>query len=100
MEYKTFINTLSRSCGMETKRTGAFAEALKDVIVHSLTEMNDVAIPGFGTFCAAKTDEYITVDTDTGQRILMPPSVKAKLRVVPGLKRLYLNQLRTKVWHR
>ena len=94
MEYKTFINTLSRSCGMDTKRTGAFAELLKDVIVHSLTEMNDVAIPGFGTFCAAKTDEYITVDTDTGQRILMPPSVKAKLRVGCGLKKAVLKSIK------
>lgn len=94
MEYKTFINTLSRSCGMDTKRTGAFAELLKDVIVHSLTEMNDVAIPGFGTFCAAKTDEYITVDTDTGQRILMPPSVKVKLRVGSGLKKAVLKSIK------
>ena len=94
MEYKTFINTLSRSCGMDTKRTGAFAEALKDVIVHSLTEMNDVAIPGFGTFCAVKTDEYITVDTDTGQRLLMPPSVKAKLRVGSGLKKAVLKSIK------
>ncbi len=94
MEYKTFINTLARSCGMDTKRTGAIAETLKDIIIHSLTNMDDVAIPGFGTFNAIKTDEYVAVDSATGQRMLMPPCVKASLRVGSGLKKAVLKSIK------
>lgn len=94
MEHKTFINTLSRSCSMDTKRTGVLAEALKDIIVRSLINMDDVAIPGFGTFSAVKTNEYVAIDPVTGQRMLMPPSVKASLRVGSGLKKAVLKTIK------
>lgn len=93
MEHKTFINTLSRSCEMDTKRTGELADALRDIIVRSLTNMDDVAIPGFGTFSAIKTDEYLAVDPVSGQRILMPPNIKAALRVGSGLKKAVLKKI-------
>jgi len=79
---------------MDTKRTGAIAETLKDIIIHSLTNMDDVAIPGFGTFNAIKTDEYVAVDSATGQRMLMPPCVKASLRVGSGLKKAVLKSIK------
>lgn len=94
MEYKTFITTLSRSCGMDTKLTGTIAEALKDIIVRSLTNMDDVAIPGFGTFSAIKTNEYLAVDPTTGQRLLMPPGIKASLRISSGLKKAVLKSIK------
>lgn len=79
---------------MDTKRTGVFAEALKDIIVRSLINMDDVAIPGFGTFSAVKTNEYVAIDPVTGQRMLMPPSVKASLRVGSGLKKVVLKSIK------
>lgn len=90
MEHKTFISTLSRSCGMDAKQTGAIAEALKDIITGCLSNLDDVAIPGFGTICAVKTDEYIAIDPSKGQRLLMPPTVKASLRIGSGLKKAVL----------
>lgn len=94
MDNKSFINTLSRSCGLDTKRTGVLADALKDIIVRSLTNLDDVAIPGFGTFSSIKTNEYIDTDLATGHRMLMPPSVKASLRVSSGLKKAVLKSIK------
>lgn len=90
MEHKSFISTLSKAYGTDVKRTGVIADALKDVIVQSLTNLDDVAIPGFGTICAVKTDEYISEDSVSKQRMLMPPAIKASFKISSGLKKTIL----------
>lgn len=59
-------------------------KALAEVIRQQASQLNNVAIPGFGSFEGVKQDETI-VDNPTveGGRILMPPHVA--LRFTPSV---------------
>lgn len=57
---------------------GAFAAVLRD----RCAALDTVAIPGFGSFSAEKTDEHVAIDSATGQRTLFPPAIN--MHFTPG----------------
>lgn len=75
MDNRTFMRHLSRNTGLDSAATSRLAEILTTTVSRRLAELDTVAIPGFGTFCAEKTDEYVHT-ADDGSRTLMPPAIK------------------------
>lgn len=55
---------------------GILTDNLTATLTAVLAELNSAAIPGFGTFESAKTDERIV--TENGERILMPPAIDVR----------------------
>lgn len=58
---------------MKTK-TITLEEAVAQVLTDAATNLDIVAIPGFGSFAGEKHDEHIAESSD-GRRMLIPPSV-------------------------
>lgn len=79
MDNKSFINQLGKRLDCSPKEITRLVEALAATITHAASEVDSVAIPGFGTFQAAKEDESIIVSPD-GRRMLMPPAVRLSFK--------------------
>lgn len=75
MDSKTFIARLSKRLELSHQQTQALASDLTAIIAETGAELDSVAVPGFGTFTTRKTDEHITVDPASGERLLVPPSI-------------------------
>lgn len=75
MDNKTLTARLSKSLSLETSEVTTLIEALSRVFKESCGDLDSVAFPGFGTFKAEKTDEYIETDGVTGRKMLYPPKI-------------------------
>ncbi len=59
-------------------------QAFGEILSESLRDSDQVAIPSFGTFAAVKIDEHIDKDPESGERMLVPPSITVMF--TPALK--------------
>lgn len=85
MDNRTINSRLAKRLNMNTKETSSITEQLVSVIKDSLSDLDKVAIPGFGTFDPVKEDEYI--DIIDGHKVLMPPSISVKFNPGTQLKK-------------
>ncbi len=76
MDNKQYITQLSRRATLNYKETQQLVSSAIATIIEILSQGDNVAIPTFGTFGTEKRDEYIDVDSNTGKRMLFPPSIK------------------------
>ncbi len=83
MDNRTFMRHLSRNTGLDSAAANNMAELLTDIVSRRLAELDTIAIPGFGTFTAEKTDEYVATAED-GSRTLMPPAIQVSF--TPGTR--------------
>lgn len=58
------------------EETATLTDAFSKLMAETGTELDSVAVPGFGTFSTVKTDESIVTDAATGRRTLLPPSIR------------------------
>lgn len=77
MDNKQYITRLSRRATLNYKETQQLVTSAIAMITEVLSQDDTLAIPAFGTFGTEKREEYISVDTTTGRRMLFPPSLKA-----------------------
>ncbi|MCM1521124.1 MAG: HU family DNA-binding protein [Muribaculaceae bacterium] len=75
MDSKTLTSRLAKALGTESSHVAVLTSALSSAIAEIGGELDSAAIPGFGTFLSEKTNEHITVDPISGERILVPPSI-------------------------
>ena len=76
MDNKTFNTNLAKMLNRTPDETATLTDAFSKLLVETGTELDAVAIPGFGTFATVKTDESIVTDPASGRRTLMPPSIR------------------------
>lgn len=76
MDNKAFLSALSRNNGLDHKSSEILTEELLNTIKETLTNLDSIRIPEFGTFAASKTEEHISVDPVTKERLLFPPSIE------------------------
>lgn len=76
MDNKQFISRLSSRCKLKPVTVSALTESLAKVFTQCGSDLDTIAIPGFGTFVTEKHDEQITVDSVTGKRTLVPPVIR------------------------
>lgn len=81
MDNRTFLNRIAKKSETPVKTVAEHAEALVGLVTELLAACDTVAIPGFGTFTATKTDEHVVTAPD-GRRTLLPPSIDVNFQ--PG----------------
>lgn len=69
------INVIAASMGMDSAEAEQLSTDLVQCIASFCSELDAVAIPGFGTLQPVKSDETVSTDLSTGRRILMPPCI-------------------------
>lgn len=87
MDNRAFISRFAQRIDRDPKETARLVAALCEIIGHCASECDNVALPGFGTFEANKTAEYVAVNPSDGARILMPPAIKVSFRPGSHLKK-------------
>lgn len=80
MDSKTFTTRLAKASGLDNHTVGALTSALVESIADAGAALDSVAIPGFGTFQSAKTDEHIETHPESGRRMLMPPAIELQFQ--------------------
>lgn len=75
MDNKTLIETLSKRLGRNKTEVSSMINGLSMVIKNRCSDMDVVAIPGFGSFEAKKRLERVSVHPQTGKRLLIPPKI-------------------------
>lgn len=91
MDYKTFIDTLSRRVNAGKDETYEMVESLCEVIADTALEGDTVTFPGFGSFEPRKRNERISVHPSTGKRMLLPPKITLSFRASTILKQKIRN---------
>ena len=92
MDTRTFLNTLAKTSGLDTKTAGRLSEALADILADSLAEEDTVALPGFGNFIPLSIEEHIETDSDSEKRRLIPPSVNVSFEPASRLKKAIIEK--------
>lgn len=86
MDNKKLIETVSNNLGRSTEDVSKLVDALAGVLRTRCSEMDSVAVPGFGTFEPKKRNERVMVHPSTGKRMLVPPKVVLGFKVSNVLK--------------
>lgn len=91
MDYKTFLETLSRRANAGKEETAEMIESLCQVIAETALAGDSVTFPGFGTFEPRKKNEWISQNPGTGKRMLHPPKITLMFRPSTLLKQKVRN---------
>lgn len=75
MDTKQIVTTLSKKIGRESKDINSLLEALISTIKDNSSNLDSIAVPGFGKFITIKEDEKIITDLSSGKRLLLPPQI-------------------------
>lgn len=75
MDSKTLIDRLSRRLEVSKTDVSEMIDALAAVMAQAGTELDSIAVPGFGTFEPKKRTERISVIPGSGKRMLIPPKI-------------------------
>ena len=86
MNNKEFINALSERNNISVKETQRLIESLTEIMADNLSDGDNIAIQGFGTFEVKKKLERIIVNPNTKQRQLIPPKLSVALKPSNVLK--------------
>ena len=82
MDTKELIQCVAERIGRSESDSAKLVEGLSIVLKERLSELDSIAIPGFGTFEAKKKDERIV----NGKRMRVPPRVVVNFKVSNVLK--------------
>lgn len=91
MDYKTFIDSLSKRINADRAETAEMVAALGSVITECALAGDSVTFPGFGNFEPKKRNERISVHPATGRRMLVPPKITLSFRPSTLLKQKVRN---------
>ena len=86
MENKELINRISGKLGRNKTDVKKLLDAFVGVVKNRSSELDSIAIPGFGTFETRKRAERLTVLPGSGKRLLVPPRVVLSFKVSNVLK--------------
>lgn len=87
MENKELIDKVARKLGRSNADVTKLAAALAAAIKDSCSQLDVVAVPGFGTFEAKKRAEHVVTNPSNGRRMLVPPKITLGFKVSNVLKR-------------
>lgn len=86
MDTKELIKAVAERIGRSESDAAALVEGMTLCVRERLSELDSIAIPGFGTFEAKKKDERIVNNPSNGKRMLVPPRVAVGFKVSNVLK--------------
>nr|MBD5376451.1 HU family DNA-binding protein [Bacteroides sp.] len=70
----SFNTRVAEAVGMDVKTVNRLTDMLTGIIKDSLCDGQTIAVPGFGEFTTAKTEERVDTGED-GKRMLLPPAI-------------------------
>lgn len=91
MDTKVALDLISSKSGISRETTASMLSALTEIVGEECTQLNSIAIPGFGTFEPKKKLERIAVHPSSGQRMLVPPKISLSFRPSALLKQKVKN---------
>lgn len=86
MDNRQFIKALSKATGKSAKDTELLLTDFMAVFRERITDMDTIAIPGFGSFETKKRAERVTTHPSTQQRIIIPPKIVMNFKMSNVLK--------------
>jgi len=86
MTHEELITELSRRLDWPETKVMEIMDAAVTVMNEKLMENNSLSLPDLGDFITRRRTEYISVNPETGERWLMPPSVELLFEAAPELK--------------
>lgn len=86
MDNKTLTDTLSRRLGISRETVATLIEGLGGVMGECGSELDTVAISGFGSFEPRKRSERVALHPASGKRLLIPPKIVLAFKPSPSLK--------------
>lgn len=86
MDNKKLVETIAANLGRSTEDVSKLLEAFASVLRTRCSEMDEVQVPGFGTFEPKKRDERVMLHPTSGRRMLVPPKVVVGFKVSNVLK--------------
>lgn len=75
MDRKTITDKISRKLNADKSAISSLFDSLSEVMAERCSELDYIAVPGFGTFEPKKKNERIAVHPATGRRLLVPPKI-------------------------
>ena len=87
MNNKQLIKELSKRLNRDEKDVNSLLNGFTNVLKDSLSNLDIIAIPGFGEFEALRKEEYISVDDVTGKKVLYPPCIEVNFNASSLLKK-------------
>lgn len=87
MDNRQLISKVAKRLNTDNKTASAMADALTQLIADRCAQLENIAIPGFGTFVALKTDEHIVTNPESKQRCLVPPQISVSFRPAVKLRK-------------
>lgn len=91
MDSKTLTDTLAESLNMEPEKSVQLLDAFVNIIGEKCSQLDSIAIPGFGSFEPKKRLERVAVHPSSGRRLLLPPKITLSFRPSALLKQKIKN---------
>lgn len=91
MDNKTLVDTLSKNLDISRDTVVSLIEGMTKVVGECGSSLDNVVIPGFGTFEPKKRMERVAVHPASGKRLLVPPKIVLSFRPSPLLKQKVRN---------
>lgn len=85
MDNKSLVAKLAVKLGKPKADVSKLLDGFAQVLTACSTDLDSIAIPGFGTFETVKHDEY--VERSNGRRVLYPPHVEINFNASSVLKK-------------
>ena len=86
MDNKELVERLSEKLGRSKADINKLIGALAEVVKTKASELDSIAVPGFGTFEAKKKNERVVTNPSSGKRMLVPPKLTLGFKVSNVLK--------------
>lgn len=87
MNNKELVAIISKNTSIEEKDVSLLLDGFIQTLREKFSNLDSIAIPGFGEFIAFKEDEIISLDYTSGKRYLLPPQVGIKFTCSSLLKK-------------
>lgn len=86
MDNKRLIEKVARKLGRDKKDVDKLLEAFVQIVTSRCSELDSIAVPGFGTFEPRKRNERVVTNPANGKRTLIPPKITLHFKVSNVLK--------------
>lgn len=90
MTAENLIEKLSATTGIPMETVAKTCQALADSVAVYVKDMDEVAIPAFGTFLPVKNQERVVRDSKIGHKTLLPPSIEVVFKPSVVLRKRFV----------
>lgn len=86
MDNTKLVDLLSERLGCEKKDAASMLDAFTHIVEERCSDMDIIALPGFGSFEPKMRKERIVVMPSTGKKMLVPPKISLTFKPSAILK--------------